>query len=109
MTKDRPRPLPAQLRALPAPVGRSHPRYDELSRRVDMHQAIVACCGVDLPPCILDDALLDDIYALVSKYGPQLAGEKARATAPMWIRALVRQVARNVARLKLEGVDLWAL
>lgn len=95
---------------MPAPVSRSHPRFDELSRRKDVHEFIeLVCAGRDFPPCVLDDELLEKIELYIMTYGVEEGAKAWKAQLDLSMKALLRAASRNVKKLAAQGVDLWAL
>lgn len=100
--------IPDELRAPPAPAKRSHPRFEEYSRREDVHRFCVLVTGRDFPACILDDELLSRIVSYINVYGVDAGALEFKRQLPLRVKALIRAVSRNVAKLKAEGKDLWA-
>lgn len=100
--------LPPELRELPAPAPRSHPRFRDVASSEDVRLFVRLVTRRDFPPAILDDVLLVSIMGHIAIFGIEEGARVFKQACGIRGLALIRAAGRNVDKLKAEGVDLWA-
>lgn len=86
----------------------------DFARSAECRAFVRAVVRRDIPPAILDGALLDQIMLYIATYGDvglaaaRFKADKSSSRKGRRAFAVCRAVFRNCVAMKARGVDLWA-
>lgn len=101
------------LRIMPVLADQT-PEQSEFARSAEAREFVRLVVRRDIPPAILDGALLDQMMLYLATYGEVTAAalrfkaDKSASRAGRRAFAVCRAVFRNCVAMKARGIDLWA-